>query len=217
MTSLLYFKENVLDNKICDEIIEEFNKENKYRYDGVVSSGTDKNIKDTLDLSLTFMKVYINNENKNTEEKETENNRKILYWENIIELVKNNLLEHIKIYFEEIKNKYNIFNFDFFKSKLFFDIILVQKYTKNKGKFTYHEDSLISFEDNKTRIITFLIYLNDVDEGGETEFFGNFKIKPQKGKLLLFPATWCYPHCGLMPISNNKYILTGWIYININS
>lgn len=76
MTSLLYFKENVLDNKICDEIIEEFNKENKYRYDGVVSSGTDKNIKDTLDLSLTFMKVYINNENKNTEEKETENNHK---------------------------------------------------------------------------------------------------------------------------------------------
>ena len=51
-----------------------------------------------------------------------------------------------------------------------------------------------------------------MDEGGETQFWDNYKVKPQKGKLVLFPASWTYPHSGLMPISHDKYIITGWIY-----
>jgi len=65
------------------------------------------------------------------------------------------------------------------------------------------------------RIITYLWYLNDVEEGGET-LFHNFKIKPKTGSLLLFPATWTYKHSGAMPISNDKYIITGWVWINEN-
>jgi hypothetical protein len=55
-------------------------------------------------------------------------------------------------------------------------------------------------------------YLNDVEEGGETEFFGNYKIKPETGKFVLFPATWTYPHAALVPRSGDKYIITGWFY-----
>jgi hypothetical protein len=50
------------------------------------------------------------------------------------------------------------------------------------------------------------------EEGGETELCIDLKIKPEKGKLLIFPASWLYPHSGKMPISNDKYIVTGWIY-----
>ena len=63
------------------------------------------------------------------------------------------------------------------------------------------------------RVLTYLFYLNDIDEGGETEFFGgDIKIIPKAGKLIIFPASWTFPHCGKMPISSNKYIITGWIY-----
>ena len=68
----------------------------------------------------------------------------------------------------------------------------------------------------KTSYLTYIWYLNDVIEGGETEFFGNYKIKPEVGKLVLFPACWSFPHCGLMPISSNKYIITGWLYLSFN-
>jgi hypothetical protein len=53
-----------------------------------------------------------------------------------------------------------------------------------------------------------------VNIGGETEITGYIKIKPKTGSLLLFPATWTYPHCGKMPISNDKYIITGWVYMD---
>ena len=57
-------------------------------------------------------------------------------------------------------------------------------------------------------------YLNDVEDGGETEFCGDFTIRPEVGKLIFFPASWCYPHRGKMPISGDKYIITGWLHIN---
>jgi hypothetical protein len=39
------------------------------------------------------------------------------------------------------------------------------------------------------RIITFFLYLNDVDEGGETEFpLLGLKVTPKKGKALLWPS-----------------------------
>ena len=61
-------------------------------------------------------------------------------------------------------------------------------------------------------VITYIFYLNDVEEGGETEIRRKCKIKSKAGKLLLFPSCWTFPHRGVMPISDNKYIITGWLY-----
>ena len=66
-------------------------------------------------------------------------------------------------------------------------------------------------------MFTYLWYLNTVIEGGETVFWDSYKIKPEAGKIVLFPACWTFPHTGKMPISNDKYIITGWIYVNENN
>ena len=61
------------------------------------------------------------------------------------------------------------------------------------------------------RCIVWSIYLNDVAEGGETEFLYQHKrIKAKKGTAVFFPACYTHTHRGNPPISNNKYILTGW-------
>ena len=60
-----------------------------------------------------------------------------------------------------------------------------------------------------------MIYLNDVDEGGETAFFHqDLKIKPEKGKMVIFPPYFTHMHKGMCPISNDKYICN--IYIGIS-
>ena len=102
------------------------------------------------------------------------------------------------------------------KKNVIFYSFMVQRYLKNEGKYIYHNDFTIDVDKNEYRIMTYLFYLNDVEEGGETVFWNDHKIKPEKGKLILFPACWTFPHCGRMPISSNKYIITGWIYQKIN-
>ena len=120
---------------------------------------------------------------------------------------------HKTLYQEIARNlqKYINNNNKILNGTLWYETFMIQRYTKCEGRYIYHEDFSIN-NDKSYRVLTYLWYLNDVDEGGETEFFGNFKIKPKAGKLVIFPAFWTYPHSGLIPISNDKYILTGWIY-----
>jgi hypothetical protein len=61
-----------------------------------------------------------------------------------------------------------------------------------------------------------MTYLNDVNDDGETEFYyQNLKIKPQKGKTVIWPADWTHTHRGITSPTQEKYIITGWFnFIN---
>ena len=60
-----------------------------------------------------------------------------------------------------------------------------------------------------SRVLSCIIYLNTVDEGGHTEFANGQLIQPIQGHCLIFPSTWTYIHRGLPPAHGNKYILVG--------
>ena len=56
-----------------------------------------------------------------------------------------------------------------------------------------------------------MTYLNDVVDGGETEwYYQNIKIKPVKGLTVIWPTDWTYTHRGLTSPTQTKYIATGW-------
>jgi hypothetical protein len=66
--------------------------------------------------------------------------------------------------------------------------------------------------EHRTRICAFILYLNDVEEGGETEFlYQKTRIKPERNKLILWPTSYTHIHRGNPPLSGEKYILTGWV------
>jgi len=186
----IYIEEENLDKETCIEIMKKFNESNKV-YEGIIGSGVDKNIKNTTDLKITGVKEFEIYDN----------------------LLFKTINKGIHKYYENLSNK--IFpNFNFFNIKSLKDTgYQIQKYDKNNGIYQWHNDYTI-LNSKSSRILTFIWYLNDVDEGGETCFiFG--KIKPKQGKLLIFPSTWNYPHKGNIPVSNDKYIITGWIYSSI--
>jgi len=56
-------------------------------------------------------------------------------------------------------------------------------------------------------------YLNDVPgPGGETEFsFQGVRIRPEAGKLVLFPPFWTHEHRGVTLQAGVKYIATTWV------
>lgn len=91
----------------------------------------------------------------------------------------------------------------------------IQKYDKNKGHYNgWHVEKDCLATSN--RAFVFILYLNDVEEGGETEFLfddngGFYKVSPKAGRLVIHPASWPYIHRGTMPKSNDKYIVTSWL------
>ena len=61
------------------------------------------------------------------------------------------------------------------------------------------------------RVLAFMTYLNTVEEAG-TEFkFQNFKATAKKGKTLIWPTDFTHTHRGVISLSKEKYIITGWL------
>jgi len=79
---------------------------------------------------------------------------------------------------------------------------------QKSGHFNWHHD--FSVKPPYMRIFTFMWYLNKPDEGGDTDFVFR-RVKPEPGKLVVFPAAWTYPHRGCP--AKNKYVVTGWLWV----
>jgi len=111
--------------------------------------------------------------------------------------------------FEYKKKYYELIDHRCFPEKHNFEQFRIKKY-KNNGEdfFDTHVDVLDY--DTARRFLSFMFYLNTVEQGGETSFT-DFRVSPKQGSLLVFPPLWMYPHKGEIPYQN-KYILTGYLH-----
>lgn len=87
------------------------------------------------------------------------------------------------------------------------ETISMLEYLAGDGFYRPHTD----FGPDIPRTISAILYLNDVEEGGET-YFDRFDLKVQAkaGRLVLFPSTFPFSHEARHPVSNNKYVLVTW-------
>jgi hypothetical protein len=90
-------------------------------------------------------------------------------------------------------------------------MLVKMKRIKPSGGF--HSWHCEGFEPVPQRQLVVQLYLNDVDEGGETEFlYQSKRIKPKRNRALIWPADWTYTHRGNPPLGKQvKYILTTWL------
>lgn len=105
---------------------------------------------------------------------------------------------------------YNFVYKECFPSSHAFEQFRIKRYNVGgNDAFDTHVD--VTDYESSRRFLSFMWYLNDVDNGGET-VFKDLSITPKKGRLVIFPPLWMYPHMGKEPVSNTKYILTTYLH-----
>ena len=188
----IYVKDDVMDKDFCSHLITKFEEDVECQYDGIVSAGLHKDIKDTKDIKITGLKHWNDEDEK------------------ISTVVNESMGKYIRRIEKTFMGSFNIP--DIGDSEYVDRGYQIQKYNPGGG-YVWHQDFL--FHPNiGTRMFTFLFYLNDVDVDGYTEFGDGTRVRPKAGRVLWFPATWTYVHRGYPPKDGVKYILTGWCYSN---
>ena len=88
--------------------------------------------------------------------------------------------------------------------------VRIQKTMPGQGYHMWHCDDGNLF--TSRRLVVVSLYLNTVEEGGETEFlYQSTRVSPVEGTLVFFPAGWTHTHRGNPPLSGDKYLLTTWL------
>jgi hypothetical protein len=123
----------------------------------------------------------------------------------------------LNAYYTRVKEVYqhykSVVNEDFFPNKYGLEDGRMKKYEANDhDQFGWHID--VGDKPSSERYLVMFCYLNDVEEGGYTEFKSDvdFKVKPKQGRMVVFPPMWMFPHKGMKPISGPKYILSTYLH-----
>jgi hypothetical protein len=128
--------------------------------------------------------------------------------QNILKGFINNLSKVYEIY----KKKYDVMN-NLGMHKLNSDV-KIQKTIPGEGYHVWHcENATV---DSSRKVLLCMMYLNDIKEGGETEFlYQSLRIPPKAGTIVICPAYFTHTHRGNPPLKGIKYMINGWIeFIN---
>ena len=172
------------DTDMCDEIVNFFEANPAYQGAGAIGGGVDESQKKTTDIPI--------------KPKQLEQ-------------------EKYKIFNTYINNVVNCFN-DYKEQWPFLNTIKgmeigtfnLQKYSPGGHFSAVHTER--GSPATMHRVLAFMTYLNDVEEGGETSFhYYDINVQPKKGKTIIWPAEWTHAHSGGVVKQGCKYIVTGWI------
>lgn len=184
LSDFYYFKEDALTEEFCQHCIKKF-KLDPNKTQGKTGGGVTLDIKQSTDLNIS----------------------KLSEWKEEDQTFFDSLTKSLNEYRDLHKRTLLWLNTDRYDDHGY----QIQE-TLPGGFYKWHHDFFST--EKQSRFLTYLWYLNTVDEGGHTEFIDGTKVKPEIGKLILFPAAWPFYHQGTPPIKQTKYVCTGWIYLD---
>lgn len=89
----------------------------------------------------------------------------------------------------------------------------LQKSSSGGGFCKWHSEYNYYSDTTNDRFLVWMVYLNDVEQGGKTDF-KYISLKPTKGTLVLWPAYFTHNHRAALDLKEDKYIMTGWLTWN---
>ena len=87
----------------------------------------------------------------------------------------------------------------------------VIRYEPGAAYWAAHSDYSPTSPTMSVRHLGFIMYLNTVDNGGETEFVKQgIKVKPVEGRMIIFPSGWTHAHKSHPAPDEDRLIMQGW-------
>jgi Rps23 Pro-64 3,4-dihydroxylase Tpa1-like proline 4-hydroxylase len=180
-STFIFEKKNALPAEACDEMIRRFEEYESEQYEGRIGQTVNRD----RSIKKTTDLVVSGKE----------------HWQDIDKALFYSLGMAIKEFRE---------TYEYFKGPFKDMGYGLQRYLPGEH-YHWHIDGG-SHEFSQRQLVA-LWYLNDVPgPGGETEFlFQDIKIKPEQGKLILFPPFWTHEHRAVTLEEGIKYIATTWV------
>jgi len=189
----IYVEKNVLTKHRCEALIKKFEEDSRKKQ-GVTGAGLDLKIKNSLDLNISHCSDWAKHDSY-VHPKLT----KVIgnYYEHLGKVIDGTSFTGTPPFKQVVPDNFKDTGYQ------------IQKTEPGKG-YIWHHDFVSTNINNvqHTRHLTFIFYLNTVDEGW-TQFYNGDQIAPETGTVVIFPATWTYVHQGFPPLQT-KYIMTGW-------
>jgi hypothetical protein len=123
----------------------------------------------------------------------------------------NEYVKHLKDTFDGYGDpRYPIYERELFPTDMICTGFPIQRLGKG-DVYDWHHDGDVS----KPYFIQIIFYLNTLQEnqGGCTEFIDGKKVRPEMGKVLMYPCSWTFPHKGGEILDGYKYICTTTVSI----
>lgn len=91
--------------------------------------------------------------------------------------------------------------------------VKIQKTDPGGGYHVWHPEH--GSDEMSSRCLVYILYLNDIDGAGETEFlYQKLRVPPKENCLVIWPAAFTHTHRGNVVHGNkSKYVVTGWFNI----
>jgi len=184
----IYRKEGALSPELCNSFIESFEASDEKKPGVLYGPEGQSSTSGKKSTDLTFHPGYLEDKT----------------WgpllNQLVPIIENAQSFYVSRYFDAFQK------LDPFRIDSHFNM---QRYLPNEGFSGWHCERAGLKHSN--RILVWMVYLNDVTDGGETEFFyQKHWEEPKQGKLLIWPSDWPYLHKGVSSPTQTKYVLTGW-------
>ena len=128
--------------------------------------------------------------------------------DNIKNILMNQIKYHLELYLtSQLSTNLNVTNISINKCNVY-------KFFKNHNINSKNIVNYCKFS-KKLTLFSFIWILNDVEDEWIIKFYNDYKIKPEKGKIILFPSEWFIPFSMNNSLSNELYIIQGVIFIDV--
>ncbi len=222
MTQFIKIYENALDSSFCESCIAKFNKSKNQR-PGKTGNGVDIVKKNSIDITVTnfadeWQKEMMHIQNAVLKGLLSYVREFPFMLAGAISIMfKDKLGKMQTLSYKDIEDMDDATLTTYIQAVYRLGSVNMQKYLQGQGGYFHWHSEIYPHpvdpqQDSLHRTLLWMFYLNDVKQGGETEFYyQSFKSKPKQGTLVIAPAGFTHSHRGNTPISGDKYIFTSWI------